>query len=77
MLNLTHMRFRSAVPKMCPVQTGCAMTVPWRAWGWPWRAPSWSGPRVVEDMMAMFFYNLDAFGRGEPLEGRVDPSAGY
>ena len=38
---------------------------------------SWSGPRVVEDMMAMFFCNLDAFGRGEPLEGRVDPSAGY
>lgn len=38
---------------------------------------SWSGPGVVEKMLATFLRNLDAYTRGEPLDGLVDASAGY
>lgn len=38
---------------------------------------SWSGPKVVEKMLAKFLANLRAFTKGEPLEGRVDVEAGY
>jgi len=38
---------------------------------------SWSGPKVVEKMLAKFLANLRAFTKGEPLEGRVDVDAGY
>lgn len=38
---------------------------------------SWSGPKIVEKMLAKFLGNLHAFTKGEPLEGLVDVDAGY
>ncbi|QDX80615.1 hypothetical protein B9N43_04750 [Denitratisoma sp. DHT3] len=38
---------------------------------------SWSGPAVVERMLAAFLKNLDAHAQGRPLDGIVDVGAGY
>lgn len=38
---------------------------------------SWSGPGIVEKMLAKFLANLHAYTRGETLEGLVDVEAGY
>jgi phosphoglycerate dehydrogenase-like enzyme len=38
---------------------------------------SWSGPNMIERLMAPFFANVKAFSNDQPLEGVVDTAAGY
>jgi len=38
---------------------------------------SWSGPNMMERLMAPFLANLKAFSNNQPLEGLVDTAAGY
>lgn len=38
---------------------------------------SWSGPGMVERLMAPFFANVMAFSNNQPLQGVVDTAAGY
>lgn len=38
---------------------------------------SWSGPNMVERLMAPFLANVMAFSNDQPLQGVVDTSAGY
>ena len=38
---------------------------------------SWSGPNMTERLLAPFIANVQAFSRGEPLQGLVDKTAGY
>ncbi len=38
---------------------------------------SWSGPNMVERLMAPFFANVMAFSNDQPLQGVVDTAAGY
>ena len=38
---------------------------------------SWSGPNMVERLMAPFFANVMAFSTDLPLQGVVDTAAGY
>ena len=38
---------------------------------------SWSGPNILERLMAPFFANVLAFAKDQPLQGVVDTAAGY
>jgi phosphoglycerate dehydrogenase-like enzyme len=38
---------------------------------------SWSGPNMIERLMAPFFTNVIAFSKDQPLQGVVDTTAGY
>ncbi|MEZ5554696.1 NAD(P)-dependent oxidoreductase [Haliea sp.] len=38
---------------------------------------SWSGPNMAQRLLAPFIANVQAFIRGEPLQGLVDTQAGY
>ena len=38
---------------------------------------SWSGPNMVERLLAPFFANVVAFSNDQPLQGVVDTAAGY
>lgn len=38
---------------------------------------SWSGPNIMERLMAPFFANVIAFANDQPLQGVVDTTAGY
>lgn len=38
---------------------------------------SWSGPNMIERLMAPFVANVSAFSSGKPMQGIVDTAAGY
>lgn len=38
---------------------------------------SWSGPNIIERLMAPFFANVIAFSNDQPMQGIVDTAAGY
>ncbi|RLQ20719.1 hypothetical protein DWB85_16450 [Seongchinamella sediminis] len=38
---------------------------------------SWSGPNMIERLMAPFFANVKAFSNNQPLQNVVDTTAGY